>query len=185
MTVKKIKKMIMLQDIKNSTRKSGDFGEGIAKKWLEEEWEIIDVSSQDKSFFDQDELKKSGAKRPDFVSIFDDNDDNQKVILWDAKFHNVENNSFKLTVEEICKYRKLRELFSEKMECEVSDVHIIFMIFPKSDDGNQMYLAHLTEFKHGTETVLNGEPAKEIILKDVNCYDTSLIQREELEKLLS
>lgn len=184
MTFKEIRKMFMLQDIKKSSEKSGDFGENIAKKWLKNEWEIIDVSSQDKPFFNQDEIKKYGAKRPDFISIFDDDDNNQKIILWDAKFHKVENNSFKLTTEELDKYRQLKNLFCEKIKCDLNDVHIIFMIFPKSSDGQKMYLVDLTEFKNAPKTILNNQPAEEIILKDFNCYDTLSIQKEELEKLL-
>ena len=184
--LKEMKKMLILQDIKKSSEKSGKFGEGIAKEWLKETWEIIDVSSQDKLFFSQDKLKKNDAKRPDFISIFDDDDKNEKIILWDAKFHTIENNTFKLKDDELEKYRNLKKLFCKEIGCDVNNIHIIFIIFPKSNDGKKMYLVDLVQFcKDGKSSFVGNDIATEIILNDINSYDTSLIQKDELEKLLS
>lgn len=177
-----IKKIFILQNIKKTATESGIFGEKIAKKWLEQEWEIIDVSSQDKPFFD---VNKNNAKRPDFVSIFNDgNESDDKIILWDAKFHTITNNNFKLTDEELNKYYKLKELFCDEVECEKNDVHIIFMVLPKQDNGNVMYLVHLQQFSEGTCDDINGNPAKNVQLKNEDRYDTSSIQMEILEKYL-
>jgi hypothetical protein len=181
MGIKEIKKMLKLQDIKKDPKHSGKFGEDIGKQWLLDEWEIIDVSDSKEPFFNTEELKQYGAKRPDFVSIFD-NDNNQSIILWDAKFHNVKNDSFTLTNEEIEKYGKLKEFFCREIECEPNDVHIIFMVLPKSNDGNKMYLLHLNEFKTGEGAILADKLATKVILNELNCYDTSSIQMEILER---
>jgi hypothetical protein len=117
--LEKIRSKLYIESVKNkqNSKIAGRFGEKIAKTWLEEEWDVIDVTDDNEPFFNSDEFYNGDKKRkrPDFVSIFDDKNDEDKIILWDAKFHDVHNNKFKLTNSELNKYFELKNSFVKNL----------------------------------------------------------------------
>lgn len=174
----KIKAHFILEGIKLDSEASGLFGEALAKSWLEDDdQDLIDLNKGDQGFFSA-ELYEKGGKKPDLIGV---TDNITGIVLWDAKFHNIFNGLFKLEDEELEKYKALNKYFCEKIKDD--DVHVIFMVLPKSCNGNKMYLVHLSQFDNeGTSSDFNGRTATQVKLKDEDCYDTSKYKNELLKK---
>lgn len=166
-----VRDALVVQDVKSSKPKvQGVFGEKIAEEWLKKEkWDYIDTNKE--SVFGS-VLYGKGGKNPDFIAVADDI---PAVIIWDAKFNETPNNTFAMRVDEIAKYRALNSHVSDGFD---EDVHSIFMVLPKAEDGKSMYLVHLSQFdEEGEDCDIKGSPARRITLKEKDKYSTNNEQK--------
>lgn len=155
--------MPSLDEIRKRLRKqcaitAGEDGEEFARKWLVNAgWDFLYVE-QGKT--DQsDGLKKYGGKRPDFIIEAESN----SFILLDAKYHSTEAcTSFILTDYELGKYRALKQFLID--EYSNYSFEVIFMVFPKEEDGKKLVFVSLDEFDKGECVILASKSAMKISL---------------------
>jgi hypothetical protein len=141
---------------------AGNAGELFARKWLESE-------SIDYFRFPQSKgtkpptLTARGGKRPDFAVVMQD--DNSLVYI-DAKFHQTNNlTEFTLTEAELTQFREFRNWIRDEYHDE-GDRDVLFMLYPKENNGDQFVWIHLDEFSSAETVDFHGEPARKLSLQD-------------------
>jgi len=174
----------LLLKIKSDINESGKFGEAIAAKWLRHNnWSYIDFTITDRGdeeYLNMIDLYDQKGKKPDFLGQLDGIDG---FVLWDAKFHRIYEDHFKLSTKEINKYSELLSYFNKTFQ-GVS-FYIIFMFFPKEENGTTMYLVPLDDFLgNGTDSKFGKDPAVQVRVEKENCFNTSEFSEEVVGEFL-
>lgn len=153
--------MLTLEEIRKDLRKkcsitAGQDGEEYANNWLTAVgWDFITVEQGIDTL--SQKLKEYGGKRPDFIIKHDD----KTFIFLDAKYHSTENCTFfTLTDCELGKYRSLKSFFEKEYPNYIFEV--IFMVFPKEENGKRFIFVGLDEFVHGECTTLASKDARKV-----------------------
>lgn len=149
--------------IKQDPIYSGKFGESKAKQWFDQsDWVYEEVNQQKNNL--SKTLNSFGGKRPDFI-IDTTEFEQPTILLVDAKFVSTNGGKhFTMKQEEIDKYLALKTYM--KIEFPNDICEILFIIFPKEDDGNKLVWVELSELNSGSTTKIHGKPAKRITLTD-------------------
>ncbi|EOX3824556.1 hypothetical protein O8E95_000808 [Enterobacter quasiroggenkampii] len=153
--------MLTIDEMRRSLRKqyavtAGQDGEEYAEAWLKKAgWEFEPIEQSTTSM--PQKLKAYGGKRPDFIVKADDS----TCILLDAKYHSTDNcSTFTLTDSELGKYTALHTFISSTFpDCKFE---VVFMLFPKEEDGKKFTFISLEEFENGKNAILNSKNATQI-----------------------
>lgn len=155
--------MLNLDEMRSALRKqcsttAGEDGEKYASKWLENsKWKFECVEQGTNTL--SENLKAYGGKCPDFII----DTDGSSYILLDAKYHSTEMcTSFTLTDCEIGKYRALQK-FLKNIYSDYT-FEVVFMVFPKEKNGDELTFVSLDEFNKGECVTLASKDATKISL---------------------
>jgi hypothetical protein len=129
--------------IKGNKGLSGKAGEAIAESWLRQNkaaFALVDNSFGMRSV----ELRKAGAKRPDFLLSTHEN----TIHYLDAKYHQTNGStSFRLTAAELSEYMALLDL--TKGWYPRKQALLTFLLIPKESDGRLLTLVPFDAFGLG------------------------------------
>ncbi len=135
----------------------GPYGEACAEAWLvENEWEYIGIPQEygTKCYA----LWLQDGKRPDFITHLDD----VSGVALDAKYHRVAGGRFGLTDYEIGQYHGLLRDLKFKDPDRVYT--LLFMVFPKVDEGKRFAWVEISEVEAGEPVTIEGKPGRSIDL---------------------
>jgi hypothetical protein len=139
---------------------AGKYGEKFARQWFtKNKWEFVEMDQARDTMHAK--LRALGGKRPDFII---DIKSETHVTTVDAKFATTDNGKFFCMPDwEIEKYRMF-QVFAEG-EVPGTTCEVLFMIFPKEDNGERFVWLDLSDFENGTDVEVRGQPGKKVSLE--------------------
>jgi hypothetical protein len=144
-----------------SKEAAGRAGELFARKWFERE-HVEYFRFPQSHGTKPSSLAALGGKRPDFAVAMQDVD---SLVYVDAKFHRTNNlTEFVLEEAELNQFRAFREWIRDEYE-DTGDRNVLFMLYPKENNGDKFVWVHLDEFSNAESVVLEGKPARKVSLK--------------------